>query len=1113
MNTLKIVFVLLVCCIMSRQRVCAQLYCADCPGRDTTSYTNGNRNDSLYFICPGGVAALRVNWSSSDLRNVQWYRFLSTTNTWTPVLFQPSTAIGSYSAGLGGYRVVVSDLTGNIVEEDYCWVSRVNSPPMVNANTIQPGCSSVQLAGLYFGGSVTGFYNLPPSNFSAPYLFNDNSSIEVCLDVVHPILSDLYIEIVSPPACGSDTIVLTETQTPLEPDSICFNSDANDLCFSNTTNLNYNLCALPNFDITGDFGAFGPNAQIIDWSPLLGCDVTQPGWTVNVRDCYESANGFITSASFTILELGNEIPPIVHNFETADGQDLTILDTGCDSSLFTSIAFERVYPQSTLLDHGVALQWVSDPPFPIPNNGYGMNFLLNPGPTVDTYFSLRLNNIQLGNACDSYPVDVEFFDYIEPDSSTIFVSDSILCVTDSPLLLTPSVAAGSWEGPVDSMAEGAVFDPSVVGPGIWNISFAPNSSCIEPTEVQIFVDVTPTLVLSEPMTLCNTGSPVLLTASPGGGVWSGSGLEGVSNDLFNPAIIAEPASELTYYLDGNCPVQASVVFTVESFEPLSIVQADTVICESAEPIDFDGNLANVQWLGAGISATNLGIFDPSMAGAGEHLIVANYEQACSSSDTVLVVVEDPDIDFVPVNPVCIDGEVLTLVAEADSGVWSGSGVVDSELGLFNPQAAGAGPQTVYFTLLNSCGSVDSLTLFVEDFPQLQLGLPDGICVDQSEFVLLANFEGGIFSGAGVQQIGDQWYFNPESAGVGSVELSYSYTDVCSLTLYDSIEVFPLPLLEISLDTAICPEGEALLAVSGAFQYGWSPAANLLTPTEASTIANPAETTTYTVSGQSDEGCFSLAQVTVEVFDSPVLSTNGPLELCPGDSEIAIVTGVEQAEWIGPDVSSQQGLELVVSPDSSTVYNVTGYDVNGCLGETNLEVIVHQPQAYFTASDTLGVPPLYVQFDNLSQGDYFIWDLGNGDTLVTTDLSEIVDGYYQGEEFHTVQLTAFLNGCPAYYSLELETYYDSELLIIPNIVTQDGDDKNDVWWVKTQNMKDLHVDIFNRWGQGVGTIDGINDRWDPSDFSAGTYYFRLLATGLDGEEYNREGSFTVLKPEK
>jgi gliding motility-associated-like protein len=377
---------------------------------------------------------------------------------------------------------------------------------------------------------------------------------------------------------------------------------------------------------------------------------------------------------------------------------------------------------------------------------------------------------------------------------------------------------------------------------------------------------------------------------------------------------------------------------------------------------------------------------------------------------------------------------------------------------------------------------------------------------------LANFTGGDFEGPGVQLQGTQWYFNPQEAGVGNAQIVYNYSDVCSVTYYDTIEVFPLPELQISLDTAICPEGEAMLVASGASQYGWAPSASLITPEQASTIAVPDVTTTYTVAGQSEEGCFSMEEVTVQVYPSPVLVTNSPIEICPGETEVLTVTGVDQAIWNGPDVNGIETLEVVVSPDSTSMYEVIGEDEHGCIGQTQLEVIVFQPLALFTASDTVGVPPLYVEFNNLSQADYFVWNFGNGDTLMTEDINSVVSSYFQGEELHTVTLTAYLNGCPSTYSLSIETYYDSELIVIPNIVTPNGDSKNDSWWVKTQNMKELHVDIYNRWGQQVGVLDGFNDKWNPGENSSGTYYFSLYAKGLDEEMYNREGHFTVLKGE-
>ena len=102
--------------------------------------------------------------------------------------------------------------------------------------------------------------------------------------------------------------------------------------------------------------------------------------------------------------------------------------------------------------------------------------------------------------------------------------------------------------------------------------------------------------------------------------------------------------------------------------------------------------------------------------------------------------------------------------------------------------------------------------------------------------------------------------------------------------------------------------------------------------------------------------------------------------------------------------------------------------------------------------------------------------------------------------------------PSTFSLSIETYYDSELLVVPNVVTPNDDGKNDTWRIETRNMEEMHVDIFNRWGVLVGQLHGINDKWDANESSSGTYYFKLIATGLDGEGYNREGYFTVLRPE-
>jgi gliding motility-associated-like protein len=1063
----------------------------------------------LYLICQGETASLQVQWQGGEAMNVQWYRFISTSNTWTPVLAQTQVLQSTYNATPGGFRVVVRDINDEVVFEDICWVSRINSPPIVNANTLQPGCGQVQLSGLYIAGNITGYYNPPPANFEEAYLFNANSEIELCLNITHPILSDLVIELVSPEACGSQVVLLTESQTPEDPDSICYNSDALGLCFSNTSTAVYDLCSLDNFDVGGVFGAFGVESQAIDWTPLIGCDVTQPGWSINIRDCYGGANGSLVSATLTIDENVVSGSPLHQELLPVAEQSFTILDTGCDSSLYTNILLERVYPQATLLSQGIGIAWETSPPIELPNNGVGLNLLLNPGPTQDVYFTLRLSNVELNNACGAISSDTEFFDYIQPDSSVISLSDSILCIDDAAILLTSSIDEGVWNGPVQVTEEGAYFNPATVGTGTWTIAYDPVSSCIDPTEVTVLVDVAPQLSLTIDNTYCNQDTVVILMASPLGGYWTGDGVIDSVEGIFNPSLIVGDSVLLTYSVEGNCPIENSMMIGIEAFVQLQIIGSDTSLCEESSAVNLSTNLPQVFWEGDGITNIGEGIFNPSIAGIGEHLLVANYDEACSSRDTIYVVVEASAIQFSNPSPVCVNADPVDLNVVATPGVWTGLGVIDAAEGIVDPALLGVGVHYVSYTLNNSCATQDSVALSVEDFPEIQIGLPEGICVDQSDFVLLANYEGGVFYGDGVYTFDNQWYFTPQLAGVGSSVVNYAYSDVCTLTVLDSVDVYPLPELEVVADTSICPEGEAFLSVSGAFSYGWAPAATLDTPQQANTIAQPDNTTTYTVAGESIHGCFSSAEVTVEVFASPQVTTNGPLEICPDESIVAEALGIVTAQWSGPAIESPTELSTFVSPTQTTTYDVTGFDENGCSGEASVDVIVHQPAAVFSASDTLGTPPLEVVFTNFSNGDYFIWDFGNGDSLITENADEQPISTFVGEGVSVVTLTAFLNGCPATFSLGVETYYDSELLVVPNVVSPNGDGKNDIWRVETRNMDTMRVDIFNRWGALVQTLEGINASWSPRYMSTGTYYFRLLATGLDGETYNREGHITVL----
>lgn len=69
-----------------------------------------------------------------------------------------------------------------------------------------------------------------------------------------------------------------------------------------------------------------------------------------------------------------------------------------------------------------------------------------------------------------------------------------------------------------------------------------------------------------------------------------------------------------------------------------------------------------------------------------------------------------------------NGATLTYTAGATSsvspmpmGTWSGTGIINSMTGLFDPEIAGLGTHTIYFTVMNGlCANKDSIQLFVGD---------------------------------------------------------------------------------------------------------------------------------------------------------------------------------------------------------------------------------------------------------------------------------------------------------------------------------------------------------------------------------------------------------------
>jgi hypothetical protein len=93
------------------------------------------------------------------------------------------------------------------------------------------------------------------------------------------------------------------------------------------------------------------------------------------------------------------------------------------------------------------------------------------------------------------------------------------------------------------------------------------------------------------------------------------------------------------------------------------------------------------------------------------------------------------LELTPAGPFCPDDDAVTLIADPGNGIWSGPGIVDEILGIFDPSVADTGTHVIYFApeIPLVCG-IDSLIIEVNYCVDLQacidslgnIAVPNGI---------------------------------------------------------------------------------------------------------------------------------------------------------------------------------------------------------------------------------------------------------------------------------------------------------------------------------------------------------------------------------------------------
>ena len=318
------------------------------------------------------------------------------------------------------------------------------------------------------------------------------------------------------------------------------------------------------------------------------------------------------------------------------------------------------------------------------------------------------------------------------------------------------------------------------------------------TTARVLIVDYPDATITPVSPVCENTIPFTLIAATSGGTWSGAGING---DTFSPSV-AGPGSHIIRYDVTNasgCSDTDTVIIVVKPV-PDAIISAPSLVCETDPPFILNAIDTGGVWSGDGVVGN---MFDPTVAGPGNHLLTYNIEwDGCYNVDQELITVATPNATINPIDTVCVNDPIIPLTAHDLGGVWSGNGVIEN---FFYPSIAGVGDHLITYILNNpSCTDQDTAIITVVPIPDVLINRVGTVYINTPPVVLHATPLEGTFSGTGVTDS----IFDPNIAGVGTHVITYqTLIDRFGCDNKDTIHIQvllpPLPTAYFLPDTSGC----------------------------------------------------------------------------------------------------------------------------------------------------------------------------------------------------------------------------------------------------------------------------------------------------------------------
>lgn len=372
------------------------------------------------------------------------------------------------------------------------------------------------------------------------------------------------------------------------------------------------------------------------------------------------------------------------------------------------------------------------------------------------------------------------------------------------------------------------------------------------------------------------------------------------------------------------------------------------------------------------------------------------------------------------------------------------------------------------------------------------------------YTVIWYFEGGVFevNSLSLDSLvsGDYILHITDSAGLAAVD-TITLTDPYQITTIDTIS--DASCYGVAGGFNITPQG-GIEFYQGIWQrYIWVPDSNqwLIDLNWVDTMYTNADTSNFeagytagvyllTITDSLGLGCSVVRELEIHEPSSPLtFHETHEHNICKNGEAGWITVAVDggTSPYIVEWSNSQAGVHIEQLPAGA--YTVTVTDGNNCrvyetidIEEPFQDIILHIDYQDVTCRDNKDGYVTVESVENAALPWAFQWS----DQTAGEGISDLSEGTY------SVTITD-ANNCQYSDSVELKLM-DIDCIIINNVITPDGNDKNDTWIIENIHLyPNCDVSVFDRWGNQVYYAGpGYDNSWDATQNGAlldsGDYYY-------------------------